>query len=249
MNKLITLQAADGLCQAHLVTSDRDSAAHPGVLLFMDAIGVRPALLRLAQRIADAGYTLLLPNLFYRQHPLPLFEYPPIISAELLREKIFPTVLPWLQATTPEMVKADGQAYLQALRHSPRVSAGPMGAVGYCMGGAQALRVASAFPDEIRATVVLHAGRLATDQPDSPHLSLARVKGGLYFGHADKDQSMPAAMIAKLEAGLKVIGSDAKSELYAGAPHGWTQSDLPAYRAEQSERAFQRTLETLQAMG
>jgi carboxymethylenebutenolidase len=118
------------------------------------------------------------------------------------------------------------------------VKAGPLGVVGYCFTGGVALRYAAARPDKIAAAASFHGGRLYTDAPTSPHLVLPNVKARLYFGHADKDNSMPEAAIQKLDAALESWGGRYQSELYAGAAHGWTHPDGPVYNQDAAERAF-----------
>ena len=126
-----------------------------------------------------------------------------------------------------------------------------MGVVGYCMSGSIAVRMAADFPDRIAAAASFHGGRLATDAPDSPHLLVGKVTGELYFGHADQDGSMPAEAIARLETALKQAGVKARSELYAGARHGYAVEGMAAYDKAASERHWSTLLDlfgrTLQA--
>ncbi|MFE7311829.1 dienelactone hydrolase family protein [Streptomyces sp. NPDC057555] len=237
------LPTPDGTADAYLAHPD-DGAPHPGVLLYMDAFGLRPALEAMARRLAGHGYTVLVPNVFYRSGRTPLVELPEHINpAE--RPEIFATLMPIMQSFTPDMAVRDAGAYLDWLAASPLVADGPVGTAGYCMGGALAVRTAAAYPDRIAAAAAFHTGRLVTDTEDSPHRLLDRVTAELYFGHADQDQSMTAEQIAVLERTLDEVGARFRSELYEGAHHGYTQTDTAAYNAEAAERHWQALLDLL----
>src|SRR5581483_6650266 len=98
------------------------------------------------------------------------------------------------------------------------------------------LYTAGAHPDRVAAAAGFHGGRLATDDPDSPHLEAERVTAELYFGHADEDPSMPPEQQQLLEETLTAAGVRHRCEVYAGAPHGYTQADTAAYNKEGDER-------------
>jgi carboxymethylenebutenolidase len=111
-----------------------------------------------------------------------------------------------------------------------------------------AVRTAAAAPDKIAAAASFHGGGLYTDQPDSPHLLLPKIKARLYFGHAVQDRSMPAETIAKFEAVLKDWTGRSESETYEGALHGWCVPGRPeVYNEKQAERAFGKLVELLNA--
>lgn len=247
MDGAITIQTSAGVCQAWEFTPSQEGK-FPGVLLYMDAIGIRPSLLALAQRIASEGFFVFVPNLFYRFHPVPLVKYPARFNRHELSHDVFPTVMPWVYALTPEFLLEDARAYLNHLQQHPRVRHGKVHMVGYCFGGGHAVRTAAKYPDEIASVVSLHAGRLYTDEPESPHRVLSEVRAKLYFGHADHDQSMFLPMIQDLEALLLKLGKDAVSDIYTDARHGFTQKDLPAYDEEASEKSFKKTIETFKSV-
>ncbi|KUL36817.1 dienelactone hydrolase [Streptomyces sp. NRRL F-4489] len=239
----LDLPTPDGTADAYLAHPD-DGAPHPGVLLYMDAFGLRPALEEMARRLAGHGYTVLVPNVLYRAGRAPLVELPDHINpAE--RPDIFGKLAPIMQALTPERAMRDAGAYLGWLAGSPLVSDGPVGTTGYCMGGVLAVRTAAAFPDRVAAAASFHAGRLVTDAEDSPHRLLRPITAELYFGHADHDQSMTAEHIETLEGALDAAGVRYRSELYEGAHHGYTQPDTAAYHAEANERHWQALLDLL----
>ncbi|MGK5679702.1 dienelactone hydrolase family protein [Actinoplanes sp. URMC 104] len=230
----VQIPAPDGTADAYLVKPDGDGP-FPGVLLFMDAFGLRPRLAEMAERIAERGYAVLVPNLFYRDARPPLVTPEELSDAEK-RGAAFGRLMPMIRGLTAERVAADSGAYLDFLAAQDGVAAGPVAVVGYCMGGTNALRAIEAHPDRIAALGSFHAGRVVSDQPDSPHLAVGSVTGELYFAHADNDQSMTPEQIRTLEAALDEAGVKYTSEVYAGAPHGFTMSDTSMYDPEAEQR-------------
>jgi carboxymethylenebutenolidase len=239
----IDIPAADGVADALLATPGGDEP-HPGVLVYMDAFGLRPRLEEMAARVADAGYVVVVPNVFYRHGRAPLVELDGLAEPEN-RSRIFEKLAPLMQSLSPELAMRDAGAYLQFLADDRRVLDGPVGVVGYCMGGALALRTAATFPDRVAAVATFHAGRLATDQPDSPHLLLDRVRAEVYVAHADNDASMPPEAQERLAEALSRAGVRHVTELYDGAAHGFTMADTAAYDAAATERHWERLLDLL----
>jgi carboxymethylenebutenolidase len=230
----VDVPTAEGVADAYLITRG-DGGSHPAVLMFMDAFGLRPRLSEMAERIASHGYVVLLPNLFYRTGRAPLFDMSELQDPEQ-RSRIFARIAPLMAALKPEVIARDTGAYLDFLAGRDEVAAGGVAVTGYCMGGANALRAAAAFPDRIAAVASFHGGRLATDAADSPHLCAGRITGEVYLAHADQDPSMPGEQIKVLEAALDEAGTTYTSEVYAGAAHGFTMADTAAYDAAAEER-------------
>ncbi|KUL34585.1 dienelactone hydrolase family protein [Actinoplanes awajinensis] len=230
----IDVPAADGLSDAYFVKPDGPEP-YPGILMFMDAFGVRPRLREMADRVAERGYAVLLPNLFYRSQRSPIVD-PAVLTDEKERGAAFAKLGPMMQELTPERVVADATAYLDFLAAQDGVAAGPAGIFGYCMGGMNALRVISALPDRVSVLGSFHAGRVVGDQPDSPHRGVGSITGEVYFGHADNDSSMTPEQIAELEAALADAGVKYTSEVYEGAPHGFTMSDTAMHHPEGEQR-------------
>ncbi len=230
----IDIPAADGVADGYFVKPD-GPGPYPGILLFMDAFGVRPRLREMADRIAERGYAVLVPNLFYRNQASPLVEPEELTDADK-RGAAFGRLMPMMQALTAERVIADTTAYLDFLAAQEGVAAGPVAAVGYCMGGRNALIAMSALPDRIAVLGSFHAGRVVTEGDDSPHLAVGSITGEVYFAHADNDGSMTAEDIAALETALTEAGVKHTSEVYEGAPHGFTMSDTAMYHAGGEER-------------
>jgi carboxymethylenebutenolidase len=223
----------DGVADAYLAQPD-DNAPHPGVLFIMDAYGLRPQIEAMADRIASQGYVVLAPNVFYRSGRAPLLPMPDLSDPDA-RSSFFASLRPLLAELTPDALARDGRAYLDYL--GERASA-PAAITGYCMGGRLGWRIAAAHPDRVVALGAFHAGGLVTDAPDSPHLSADHLRGEVYFGHADQDQSMTPDQIAALERALDAAGVRHRSELYEGARHGYTMADTPAYNEPAAERHY-----------
>jgi carboxymethylenebutenolidase len=239
----LDIPTQDGTADAYLVHPDDDSP-HPAVLLYMDAFGLRPSLKRMADHLAGHGYTVLVPNVFYRGGRAPVVDLPDFIDPSA-RPELFQQIMPLMQALTPEAVERDADAYLRRLADLPQAADGPIGITGYCMGARLALRTAGAYPERVAAIAGFHGGRLATDTPDSPHLVADRVTAEVYFGHADQDSSMPPEQIELLDKVLTEAGVRHRSEVYPGAHHGYTQADTAAYDAKATERHWTELLALL----
>jgi carboxymethylenebutenolidase len=236
-SETIDIRTADGVCDAYLARPDM-SGRFPAVLFFMDGIGVRPVLHRMADRIAANGFLVLLPNLFYRAGRAPVFDV-----ATILQPENRPKLMELVNALTPDRIGSDAGTFLEFLAARPEVTPGSkVGLTGYCMGGAMVMRTAARFPDRIAAGASFHGGRLATTAADSPHLLAGAIKAELYFGHADQDQGMPIEDIKRLEDALSAAGTRYESELYAGALHGYTMPDLPVYNETACDKHWGRML-------
>lgn len=233
---MIEIETPDGRAEAHVARTDGDE--HPGVLFLMDAIGLRPRILEMADRIAGWGYVVLAPHLFYRDGRAEELAPKRDLRQPGEREAFFEGVMPRVRGLTAERAKPDLVAYFAALRELPGVGAGPFGVTGYCMGGRLALVAACAFPDQVAAAGDFHGGGLATEGPDSPHHDLPRARASFVFGHADNDGSMPPEDIARLEGALDDAGLTYRSAVYEGAAHGYTMADTSMYDERATERHF-----------
>jgi carboxymethylenebutenolidase len=229
----VDVTTADGVADAYLTRPDGDGP-HPPVLLIMDAFGLRRRIEEMADRVAQRGYVVLAPNVFYRAGRAPVLPLPDFSDPDQ-RAGFMDAVRPLMDQLTAERVASDGGAYLD---HLAGVAAGPVAITGYCMGGRVGWRIAAAHPDRVVALGCFHGGGLVTDAPDSPHLSAGDLQAELYFGHADQDRSMTAEQIAVLERALDAAGARYRSELYEGAMHGYTMADSAAYDEGACERHF-----------
>ncbi|GAA2436559.1 dienelactone hydrolase family protein [Streptomyces macrosporus] len=239
----VDVPTRDGVADAYLAHPD-DGEPHPAVLLYMDAFGLRPQLRRMADRLASAGYTVLVPNVFHRHGRAPVVELPDVVDSAR-RSEIFKRLRPIMRSLTPDLAMRDAGAYLDWLAACPSAADGPVGVTGYCMGAGLALRTAGTYPERVAAAAGFHGGRLATDAPDSPHLLADRITAEVYFGHADRDPSLPAEQIERLEEALTAAGVRHRCEVYAGAHHGFTQADTAAYDAEADDRHWAALLDLL----
>lgn len=239
----VDVPTPDGVADAILAVPSEEGR-HPGVLLYMDAFGLRPRLEEMARRIAAEGYVVLVPNVFYRSGRAPVVDLGDLSRPEN-RATIFDKLGPLMAALTPELAMRDAAAYLDFLATDERVSAGPVGTVGYCMGGGLALRTAALAPDRVGAVASFHAGRLATDAPDSPHRSFGSIRGEVYVAHADNDGSMPPEQQDLVERTLTEAGVTHRAELYAGAAHGFTMVDTAAYDEAATDRHWDNLLPLL----
>jgi carboxymethylenebutenolidase len=239
---MVDVPTEDGVADSYLVVPDGSS---PGVLLFMDAFGLRPRIEQMAENIAARGYAVLAPNLLYRGGRAPLFDMSGLDDPDR-RNALFGQIMPLIGALDTAAITRDAAKYIDFLTAQDGVEAGPVVITGYCMGGTNALRVIEALPDRVKAAASFHGGRLATDQPDSPHLGVGSITGEVYFGHADNDHSMTADQIKTLEAALDEAGVTYRSEVYEGAAHGFTMSDTAAYNAAAEQRHWENLFALLE---
>jgi carboxymethylenebutenolidase len=228
------ITTANGTCRSY-VYRPTGAGPWPAVLVFMDGLGIRPAMLEVGERLATYGYFVLLPDLFYRSGP-----YEPMDAQTVFTdpEKRKILVEKFMRPATPANIMSDTRAFLDYLAAQPDVKPGGIGTTGYCMGGLMSLTAAGTYPDLVVATASYHGGRLATDAPDSPHLLASKVKSRVYIAGAVEDPSFPDDMKARLEDALTNAGVAHKVETYQ-AKHGWVFRDTPAYDAAAAERHWQ----------
>lgn len=235
--KEITIKTRDGNCRSFIQHPEGDGP-WPAVLVYMDGLGIRSAVLELGQRLADNGYFVLLPDLFYRvgdyapMDPRDIFSKPD--GLKKLKETFF------VQAT-PDKIMSDTAAFLDFLDAQPGVASGPIGTTGYCMGGRMSLLAAGHWPERIAASASFHGSNLATDAEDSPHRLAPRMQARVYVGGATDDHSFPDDMKARLEAALSEAGVTHTVETYP-ARHGWVFRDTPVYDEACAERHWQNLL-------
>jgi carboxymethylenebutenolidase len=229
------IRTRDGVTEAFLYRPgpERD---YPGVLHLTDIAGIRPAYHQMARRLAEKGYSVLLPNIFHRVTKLPVFDF----EAKMGDERTMKRIGELRAGLDASQSMSDGGAYVDFLLSQKGVKSGRVGVVGYCFTGSMTVRTAAVQRDKVAVAASFHGGGLATDQPDSPHLLLPEISARLYFGHAVDDRSMPASAIAKLEDALKKWGGRYESEIYEGAHHGWAVPGSPVYNETQAERHFEK---------
>jgi carboxymethylenebutenolidase len=232
MNK-IEIKTQDGTCPSYVHRPAR-GGPWPAVLVFMDGLAIRPAMLEIGERLATHGYFVLLPDLFYRSGP-----YEPMDAHAVFTDPEKRKILEKFFARASQAgIMSDTRAFLDYLAMQPDVKPGGIGTTGYCMGGLMSLTAAGTYPDRIVAAASYHGGRLATDAPDSPHLLAPKIKSQVYVAGAIEDPSFPDDMKERLETALTKAGVDHKIETYQ-AKHGWVFRDTPVYDAAAAERHWQ----------
>jgi carboxymethylenebutenolidase len=207
------------------------------VLLIVDAIGLRPQIERMADRIASWGYTVLAPHLFFREGPAGELAPKGDLRDPGAREAFMGEAMGRVKRLTTEQLERDLPAYLAALRGLPEVAGEEVGVTGYCMGARIALRAAGLDPGVV-AVGGWHGGGLVTDAPDSPHRALASARAAFAFGHASHDRSMPPEAVAALGDALDEAGLEADNEVFPG-PHGYSMADTSMYDEASAERHFE----------
>ncbi len=234
----MTIETPGGPAEAW-VARPQASEAVPGVLFVMDAIGLRPQIASMMERVAAWGFVVLAPNVFHRDGSIAETSPSGDLRVPGAREAFFASVSPRIGHLTSDLALADLASYLDTVRTLPGVAAGPVGVTGYCMGVRIAIRAAGAFPDAVGAVGGWHGGGLVTPEPDSPHLSLATATAAFAFGHATDDPSMPPEAVARLGAALTAAGVRHTNEVFPG-PHGYTMADTSMYAPEADALHWQR---------
>jgi carboxymethylenebutenolidase len=228
-----------GICDAALIHPQK--GAWPGVILFTDVFGLRPTMRDMAKRLAADGFTVLVPNPFYRTAK------PPGLSTDIdFNNAADRAKIDLLRAPlTSDAVMQDAAAYVKFLDSQPSVNkTAKMGAFGYCMGGPMTMQAAAANPERIGAGASFHGGGLVTDKPDSPHLLVPKMKAQFYFGIATNDDQRQPDAKTKLNEAFAAAKLQAKTEVYEGCLHGWCVKDMPLaagkpiYNEPQAERAW-----------
>ncbi|MEZ5128249.1 MAG: dienelactone hydrolase family protein [Micropruina glycogenica] len=220
------------------------SGSGPGVLMFMDAFGLRPRIDQIAREVASWGYMVLAPNVFHRDGTADELAPTDDLTTPEGMYAFFQQAGPRIGHLTTELALADIAAYLDTLQALPGVQPGPVGVVGFCMGGRLALRAAGLAPQRVAACAGFHVSGLVTDQPDSPHLLIAGSTAEYLFAHADNDRGLTPADSAALGDTIARAGLRGTSEIYAGSMHGYTMADTAAW----NEAAYHRAMDELRAL-
>lgn len=228
----------DGSCPSFLVTPDGEGP-WPAVILFMDAGGVRPAMVSMAENLAGIGYVVLLPEMYYRHGDYRPFDPTTVFSDEAERARLFGMV----NGLTKAMAARDTGAFLDFLSGRPEVAGTRVGTTGYCMGGGLSLTAAAHHPERIKAAASFHGGNLASDAPDSPHRVVGRINGRVLVAGARDDPSFPPEQAALLERAFNESDVDYTLEIYP-ALHGFAVPDNPTYDEAAATRHW-RALEEL----
>src|SRR5437764_7227510 len=224
----IDIATRDGLAPSYVFRPEgQGNGPWPGVLVFMDGIGIRPAMLELGERLATYGYFVLLPDLFYRSGPYAPMNAKTVFADPEQRKILMERFMS--KAALPALM-SDTEAFLGFLASERAVRPGGVATTGYCMGGAASLSAAGTYPDRIVAAASYHGGRLASDAPDSPHRLAPRITARVYVAGAIDDASFPDDKEARLEQALTAAGVGDASERYP-AGRGCVFRGPPAFDA------------------
>lgn len=241
IERTIDIQTEDGTCDSYVVYPE-GQGAWPAVLFLMDGFAVRPYLNEMAKTIAEQGYYVLQPNLFYRNKRAPVLDVQfPIQMDQLDAARTQLRTL--ISGYAPSLSLKDTESFLSFLGKQKEVLSGKIGITGYCMGGGMAIRAAGSFPKQVAVVTSFHGGNLATDLPASPHTYLKNCEAELYIANADNDSSIPAEQIERLRHELNQSKVRYEMETYSGAIHGFTMKDLPAYNEEALQRHWTKLFE------
>ena len=227
----VTIQTRDGECELH-VMGPLSGGPWPAVIFYMDAGGIRPAMIDMARRLADAGHIVLLPDLFYRYGP-----YGPFVPREVFAGDFRAILGPLMATTGNDKAAEDTEAMLVYLDTRSDVAGRKFGAVGFCMGGGMALTAAGKHPERFAAVASFHGGNLATDEPTSPHLVASTLSANVYIAAAENDDSYPPEMAERMREALAQSGARYIAETYP-ANHGWMIPDFPVFDKAAAERGW-----------
>ncbi|MFL5247581.1 MAG: dienelactone hydrolase family protein [Myxococcales bacterium] len=226
--KRIEIRTDDGTCPAYVF-----GGGGPKVLFYMDGIGIRPALFEMGERLAGAGYHVLLPDLYYRLGPYEPMDAKAIFADPARRAELLSK---FISKATIANVMSDTRAFLAHFGDEK------IGTTGYCMGGRFSLAAAGTYPDRIVAAAAYHPGNPASEAPDSPHHLAPKMKAAVYVGQASDDPTFPEEQKQRLDAALTAAGVDHVIEKYP-ARHGWVPGDTPAYDRAAAEQHWKTLLD------
>jgi len=240
---VVTIETRDGRCETS-VFRPAGEGPWPAVLVYMDGIGIRPALFDLADRIASRGYLVLLPDLFYRAGPYVAPDPAKIFSDPVLRDE---WLSKYIASANQANAMSDTRSFLDFLSTTKDVKQPLIGTTGYCMGGGLSLAAAGHYPDRVVAAASFHGSRLATDASDSPHLLAPRMKARVYVAGAVEDRSFPDDMKKRLDDALTLAGIEHTVTTYEGARHGWVPTDTPVHNPVAAERHYEALFALLES--
>ena len=247
MEMNVEIKTPDGTCDAAFIHPM--TGAHPAVILWPDAFGLRPATRDMAKRLAAEGYSVLVPNPFYRVAKAPTVEDASTFNFAdpAQRSKLGPLMGSIGADGAAEKDATAFVAWLDTQRAVDRTK--KIGTQGYCMGGPLVVRTAATVPDRIGAGASFHGGGLVTDQPNSPHLLAPKIKARMYFGIASNDDMQQPDAKTKLKDAFAAAKVPAEIEVYSMSVHGWCVPDMPkqangqpTYNKPDADRAWGKLL-------
>ena len=229
----VNVKTPDGVADCYFVHPATGAA--PGVVIWPDIFGLRPAFRHMGKRLAESGYAVLVVNPFYRGKKAPT-------AAEGATTPI-DEVRPLAQALNETTHMTDAKAFVAWLDEQPAVAKNrKIGTQGYCMGGPMAFRTAAAVPARVGAVATFHGGGLVTDKPNSPHLEAAQSKAQFLVAIAENDDKRSPNDKTAMKETFAKANLSAEIEVYAGTAHGWCPPDSRVYNEPQAEKAWSRLL-------
>jgi carboxymethylenebutenolidase len=233
----VDIKTPDGIADSYFVHPARGK--YPGVLVWTDIMGLRPAFRQMAKRLAEQGYSVLVPNPFYRKQHAPVLAPGKGMEDPATRQ----TLMGLMGSLSPQTHVTDAHTFIPWLDAQTSVDTKrKIGTTGYCMGGPIVMRTAAEFPGRVGAGATFHGAALASDQPDSPHLLVPKMKGSFLIAIAESDDTQDLAAKTKLREAFDKAKLKAEIEVYAGTKHGWCPPDSMVYDEKQAEHAWARLL-------
>ena len=229
----VTVTTPDGAADCYFAHPASGKA--PGVLMWPDIFGLRPAFRQMGKRLAESGYSVLVVNPFYRAKKAPTADAGAATPIEQVR--------PLAQGLNETTQMTDAKAFIEWLdRQSPVAKNRKIGTQGYCMGGPIAFRTAAAVPDRVGAVASFHGGGLVTDKPNSPHLQAAKTQAQFLIAIAANDDMRSPNEKNVLKETFDKAKLQAEIEVYTDAAHGWCPPDSRVYNEPKAEKAWNRLL-------
>jgi carboxymethylenebutenolidase len=231
----VVVKTPDGMADAFFAHPSQ--GRHPGVLMWPDIFGLRPAFKGMATRLAESGYAVLVVNPFYRTQKAPTAPEHPDFNDPVTRKSLLDLAGSLSAATAA----TDAAAFVGYLDASPAADAHrKVGTLGYCMSGPIALRTAAALPGRVGAVATFHGGGLVTSKPDSPHLLIPQLRAQALIAIAASDDAQEPDSKTVLRDAFAKAHLAAEVEVYAGTKHGWCPTDSAVYDHDQAEKAWAR---------
>jgi carboxymethylenebutenolidase len=234
IDQQIEIPTRDGHTTTFITHPER-GGPFPVIIFYMDAPAIREELRDMARRLGTSGYYVMLPNLYYRSGVMELGPLPADPESPE-RKRMFAL----MNSINIPLVMEDTRGLLAYAEARSAARTNIVGTVGYCMSGRYAINAATHFPDRVKAAASIYGTHLATDQPDSPHLSASKTRAELYFACAETDIYAPMEIIEQVKQAMK--GANAEVEIYPGTHHGFAFPKRPVYDRDAAERHWERLL-------
>ncbi len=244
MKRDVTIPTPDGDARAFVFTPNQGKGPWPTAIIFMDAPAIRPALFDMGERLAQSGYYVLLPDLFWRAGPYPPLD---IVKARGGDPEMVALFTKLRGSTSAEKQMIDTKACLDWLSRQPNAKSDKVGVTGYCMGGGIALRAAGTYPDRVAAAASFHGGGMATDDAKSPHNLAPKIKAKVLVAGAENDGSYDEAQNERLKKALADAKVDAEVSIWKGCLHGWVPADMPVHNKDGAERHWRELVKLFDA--